>query len=117
MKKEHLWDELIKMEQENERASNTLDDTCILTDYEHLAKNGIWTYALRASLNEHETVIVPPSDTPYIIDDTIAIPSNRKIIAYGATFLSASGTDVLMMRNEHNVDGTHMPVNREKDER
>lgn len=116
MKTERLLNELIKMEQENERASNTLNDTCVLTDYEYLSKNGIWTDALRVSLTEHQTVIVPPSDTPYIIDDTIVIPSNRKIIAYGAIFLSASGTDVLMMRNEHNVDGTHTPVNSKRDE-
>ena len=112
MSTDTLQKELLLMESENLRASEALFDACSLSDYAFLSRNGIWTDALRAALREHETVIVPPSDVPYVIDDTVIIPSNRKIVAYGATFLSADGTNVIMMRNEHTADGTHHPVGR-----
>lgn len=106
-----LKTELLIMEKENERAADMLSDTCSLSDYARLSYGGVWTNALRAALGEHEIVTVPPSETPYIIDDTVIIPSNRKIIAYGATFLAADGMNVIMMRNEHPVDETHAPKN------
>lgn len=98
---------LLAVEKNNERAANELTDTCSLSDYAHLSRGVVWTDALRAALNEHETVFVPPSREPYVIDDTVLIPSNRKIIARGATFLAADGMDVIMMRNAHPVDQTH----------
>lgn len=105
-----LLTELLCMERENLRASDALGDACSLSDYANLSCGGAWTKALQAALNEHETVTVPPSDTPYIIDGTVVIPSNRKLIAYGATFLSSPDTDVIMMRNEHPVDQTHKNI-------
>ena len=102
-----LKTELLIMEKENERAADALCDACSLSDYAHLARGGVWTKALQRALDEHEVVTVPPSDTPYIVDETVVIPSNRKIVAYGATLLAAPDMDVIMMRNEHPVDQTH----------
>lgn len=110
-KTDGLLSKLLLMEENNQRASDALGDVCLLTDYAHLSRGGVWTEALRTALREHRTVAVPPSDTPYVIDDTVIIPSNRKIVAYGATLLAAPDMDVIMMRNEHPVDCTHAPKN------
>ena len=109
-KTDGLLSKLLLMEENNRRASDALGDACLLTDYAHLSRGGVWTEALRTALREHRTVAVPPSDTPYIIDDTVIIPSNRKIVAYGATLLAAPDMDVIMMRNEHPVDLTHKNI-------
>ena len=82
-------------------------------DYKDLSKNNIWTKALQKAINEHEKVIIPSSDEEYMIDDTIVIPSNKTIIAYGATLKCVTGMDVIMFRNENNVDETHYPYNGE----
>ena len=103
-----LFKTLSDMEAENDARAKALSDGCSLTDYSHLARNGIWTRALQAALDEHETVTVPPSDAPYMLDGSVLIPSDRTIVAYGATFALVPGTDVLMMRNAHPVDGTRI---------
>ena len=64
---------------ENERLFGSITDTVSLLDYECV--NDIWTSALQTALNEHEAVIIPFSQSPYIIDAPIVIPSGRKIIA------------------------------------
>ena len=105
-----LLKSLLKMEQENAVLSESPTDRCSLADYSDIAQNGVWTKALQTALDAHRTVVVPPSDVPYIIDSSVVIPSDRTLVAYGATFALAPGTDVLMMRNENPVDGTHLPV-------
>ena len=99
-----LLTELLETVKENVRASDVLNNECSLSAYASLAKNGVWTDALSTALREHETVIVPPSDTPYLIDDTVTIPSNRKIVAYGATFRASDGMDVLMLWTKPGAD-------------
>ena len=106
----------------NVELASMLTDACELTDYRALTyeKDGftVWTQALQTALNEHETVIIPPSDLPYGIDGTVTIPSRRKIVAEGAEILQLPGVRVLMLRNEHTENGTHAPVsgkNRDSD--
>ncbi len=101
---------------ENERLFGSITDTVSLLDYECV--NDIWTSALQTALNEHEAVIIPFSQSPYIIDAPIVIPSGRKIIAdRGAVIRLASGTRTLMLRNEKTADGTHLPLfNHKRDE-
>ena len=107
---DRLFRLLLKMESENKRLSDALCDGCSLSDYSYLVRGGVWTEALQRALNDHKTVTVPPSDVPYIIDGQVVIPSGRTIIAYGAVFAQKPGTRVLMMRNEHPVDGSRLPA-------
>ncbi|MBE6730252.1 MAG: hypothetical protein E7564_01025 [Ruminococcaceae bacterium] len=72
----------------NKALTNKLTDSCLLTDYRHLVKEGnIWTKALQEALNDHEIVIIPASDFPYMIDNymidnSVTIPSNRRSRSY-----------------------------------
>ncbi|MBO4216898.1 MAG: hypothetical protein J5940_03030 [Clostridia bacterium] len=105
-----LFSTLSAMEKENRRLSDALSDGCSLSDYLHLVRGGVWTDALQRALSEHTTVTVPPSDVPYTLDAPIVIPSDRTVVAYGAVFVPAPGVRTLMMRNEHPVDGSRLPV-------
>ena len=91
-------------------------DAVTLSAYRHLtrmtAEGTIWTEALQTALYEHETVIIEPSDDVYFLDSTVVIPSNRKIEAMGAVIRLTADCELLMLRNEHTKDGTHMPVDR-----
>ena len=100
---------LEKVEEQNERLFSKLKDRGNLTDY---APNGdIWTGALQRALNEHEFVYIPKREAPYIIDTSVIIPSNRRIVCEeGATIKLKQGTKVLMLRNLDTADGTHMPI-------
>ena len=106
---------LLEMKLENENTIHRLKDTCYLTDY--LPDKDIWTAALQKALYEHNTVIIPESNTPYIIDATVVIPSNRRIIAEdGAVIRLKQSVKTLMLRNSNTADGTHMPINTERNE-
>lgn len=101
------------VKKENIDKISTLNDTVYLTDYN--SNNGIWTNALQTALNEHQVVIIPNAEEPYYIDNSILIPSNRRIIAEnGATIRLTDTTKVLMMRNTNTADGTHAPINAPK---
>jgi len=92
----------------------TLSDRVTLDAYSNLVtvQDGmkIWTEALQCALREHEIVTIPASEQPYFIDKTVIIPSNRRIEAHGATVRLTPNCTVLMLRNEHTMDGTHMPL-------
>ena len=107
MMEDKLYQILLDVKTNNLELCEKLNDECSILDYSDYAVNNIWTTALQNALLDHEIVVVPPRITPYLIDDTIIIPSNRKLVLYGATLLLSEGTDVLMMRNEHPVDQTH----------
>lgn len=100
---------LATVREENERACKALDDAVDLTDY--TSRNGVWTEALGEALREHQTVRIPGAETPYLIDGTVQIPSDRHIIAEAnAVIRLAPGTDVLLFRNASTADGTHAPI-------
>ena len=111
-----LEERLTAMRAKNELACGALCDTVNLTDY--TPREGcIWTEALEKALREHSVVRIPVSPAPYLIDRTVLIPSDRHIIADPeAVIRLAPGTEVLLLRNEHTVDGTHLPIrNMERD--
>lgn len=112
--KEKIYSSLFEMEKNNEKLYTSLTDTCSLLDYSNLKNGNIWTNSLQIALNEHSTVVIPASSEPYVIDSTVIIPSNRKIIAYGATLLLSEFSDVLMLRNAHPIDETHSHLKSEK---
>lgn len=92
-----------------------LDDKCLLTDYEPCQND--WTSALQNALYEHEIVIIPGASEPYLISDSVLIPSNRRIIAQdGATIRLCPERKVLMLRNTNTADGTHMPITAPRNE-
>ena len=96
------------------KQTKTLSDAVYLSVYRHLSKKisegTVWTEALQTALFEHEIVIIDPSDEVYFIDGTVTIPSNRHIEASGATIRLTEGCELLMLRNVHTKDGTHMPI-------
>ena len=106
---------LARVKDENARLCASLCDEVYLTDYN--PRGNIWTDALQSALDEHERVIIPPSSEPYIIDNSIIIPSGRHIIALdGATIRLFDGVRVLMMRNSNTADGTHLPISTPRNE-
>ncbi len=106
---------------ENKEKISTLQDRVLLTDYSHLVYDApcgkVWTKALQTALYEHEIVEIPTGRKPYYIDDTVIIPSNRRIEAWRAVLCLTPECRVLMFRNEHTKDGTFAPIDEsEKDE-
>ena len=102
---------------ESESLQSRLSKRCALTDYSGFAKrsaNGsvVWTEAFQRARNENEVVVVPASSTPYLVDGTPVVASNRRIEAEGATVRLATDTRTLMLRNAFVMDGTLTPVPR-----
>lgn len=91
-----------------------LSDAVSLSEYRSLARQSqhglIWTDALQAALDQHEIVVIPPSEEIYLVDDTIVVPSNRHIEATGATLRVVPEYPYVMMRNAHAHDGTRAPM-------
>ncbi len=109
MVKSNIEKLLAKIKIDNQVEIDKLKDSVLLTDYQ--SQNGIWTQALQKALNEHEIVIIPKSSEPYLIDNSIIIPSNRRIVADEDAIISlAKDTRVLMLRNSNTADGTRMPI-------
>ncbi|MCQ2392018.1 MAG: hypothetical protein MJ240_11400 [Kiritimatiellae bacterium] len=72
----------------------------------------IWTDAFNAALREVEVLRIPASADPYLVDGTLIVPSNRKILAAGATIRLKEPCGTILLRNEHAADGTQKPVDR-----
>ena len=77
--KKGIEDVIKNTEKVNDLLRAKLTDAVKLTDY--TPRGDVWTEALSLALREHETVIIPASDKPYIIDASVTVPSNRQIIA------------------------------------
>ena len=113
--KREIEELLFEVRCENETRGAVFFDKCSLLDY--TPDGEIWTHALQAAINEHEVVYIPKKDTPYYIDASITVPSNRKIIADDDAVIRLSeGTDVLAVRNTMTKDGTHEKITGEKNE-
>ena len=99
---------------ENAALQDKLADRVSLNDYSALAqrRNGltIWTEALQRAVDEHEIVVLPPSNGPYLVDGTVILPSNRRIEATNATVRMADGMKTVLFRNANAADGTFAPV-------
>ncbi len=113
--KREIEELLFEVRRENETRGAAFSDKCSLLDY--TPDGEIWTRALQAAINEHEVVYIPKKDTPYYIDASITVPSNRKIIADDDAVIRLSeGTDVLAVRNTMTKDGTHEKITGERNE-
>ena len=110
MTKREIIDTLGSKRLDNSASAEKLTDSVTLDKYSPLVHDDIWTQALQAALNEHEVVVIPARDEPYMIDSTVVIPSNRSVRAYGATLRLTPDCDVIMFRNSSTEDGTHKPV-------
>ncbi|HOP10479.1 MAG TPA: right-handed parallel beta-helix repeat-containing protein [Oscillospiraceae bacterium] len=119
-KRREIRASLSAMEEKRNKEAESLTDSCLVTDYQTLTTavlQGLcWTKALEKALEEHAAVVIPASDTTYYLDRSVAIPSHRKIVAYGATVSLLPETDVLMFRNEHVTDGALAPEGMPEDE-
>ena len=55
------------MEEKRNKETESLSDSCLLTDYQNLtavSSQGLcWTEALEKALEEHSAVVIPASDT------------------------------------------------------
>lgn len=112
--KQRIIDDTLQAKKRNEDAINCLNDSVCLSEYRELVRAGqyglIWTDALQTALNEHEIIIIPPSEEIYWLDNTVTIPSNRRIEATGATIRMSPEYPYVMLRNQHVHDGTYAPV-------
>lgn len=119
--KQKIFDSLLSMKQKREEENSVLKDTVFLSAYRPLTRKTeegtVWTQALQTALNEHEHIIIEPSEEIYLLDGTVCIPSNRHIEAKGATIRLSKNCKVLMLRNEHTKDGTHFPLDGSKKDR
>lgn len=112
--KREIYERTWFSKQKNEENIASLSDSILLSAYQNLTKKTeegvIWTDALQTALYDHEIVVIEPSETPYYIDSTVKIPSNRHIEAEGAIIRLTKDCTLLMLRNEHTKDGTHLPI-------
>lgn len=112
--KQEIYNAALQAKKRNEEAIAKLWDQVSLEAYRHLVRKGsygaIWTEALQTALQEHEIIVIPASQEVYWLDETIVIPSNRRIEATGATIRMVADCEVIMLRNEHTYDGTFEPI-------
>jgi hypothetical protein len=112
--KQRIMEAAYRAKERNESAVATLHDTVRLTEYRALVRRGaqgdVWTDALQTALNQHEVVVIPPSEQIYWLDGTVVIPSNRRIEATGAVIRMVPEYPYVMLRNQHVQDGTHAPI-------
>ena len=108
-----------KKQELEERLRETLlfGEAKSVVEYDNFTKNitigdtvrKIWTDAFRVALKENEHIYIPQGK--YYLDDTVVIPSNRKITADKNAFVCiVKGTKVVMFRNEHVIDGSARSV-------
>lgn len=109
--------EVARAESEIAVLQKALADRCCILDYSNRVTTAggrrIWTDALQRALDEHEVVVIPPAEEPYLIDRPVLIGSHRRIEAYGATVRLADGVTTLMLRTAAARDGTLAPVGME----
>lgn len=112
--KEQILASALGAKKRNADAILQLTDSILLTEYSYLTSEGrhgtVWTKALQTALNEHEIVIIPPSRNIYWLDNTVIVPSNRRIEASGATICLVPEFPYIMLCNKHVHDGTKMPI-------
>ena len=112
--KQQIWDSALEAKKRNNEAIGKLTDTVLLTEYRHLTSENehgtVWTKAFQTALYEHEIVVIPASSEVYWLDNTVLVPSNRRIEATGATIRLVPEFPYIMLCNEHIHDGTKAPI-------
>ena len=111
--KEQIKRSLSNMAQRNIKRQSGLSRKATISDYSSFVRtseNGyvLWTDAIQNAIDENEIVIFPEGE--YYVDKTIVIPSNRKIIAYGARIKKVPEMNTLLLRNEHLKDGSFFKI-------
>ena len=116
LKKQQIIDSTARVKSRNNAAIAMLEDSVSLEHYRNFVKNGahgcVWTEALQRALDEHEIVVIPPSEEIYWLDGTVVIPSDRHIEAVGAVIRLVPEYPYIMLRNENTRDGTYAPIDR-----
>ncbi len=112
--KQLIINETLKAKERNNAAIEGLKDSICITEYKDLVQSSeygsVWTEALQKALNEHEIVYIPTSEDIYWLDNTIRIPSNRRIEAVGAVIRMVPEYPYVMLCNQHVHDGTYAPI-------
>lgn len=111
--KEQIYVNLERMKERNREMIRELKPAISVWEYQRFVRKGedgrmVWTDAFQTAIREQESILIPAAGAPYYIDDTIVIPSNRHIEAQdGAVIRLMEDVPVLMLRNEHNENGTY----------
>ena len=102
------------METRNAAAEKAFDGETSIQEFRDKVRvvNGtnVWTDAINAALKVAQVVRIPKSAEPYCVDGTLIVPSNRKILAEGATIRLMRPCDTVLLRNAGVADGTLRPV-------
>ena len=84
-----------------------IHDVQKIDKFGHWAEN--WTNAFQKAIDENECIYIPKGK--YYINNSIVIPSNRKILASkNAEICLIYGTKVLMMRNQNVINGQNRKI-------
>ena len=71
----------------------------------------LWTAAIQAALDQHDSVRIPKRDKPYYIDAPLVLKSgNHLIVDPGTEIRLKPGTNMCMVRNKNVIDGQYGPV-------
>ena len=111
--KEEIRSSLTEMRERNLLLSSALRAEGRVTDYAALTfvdENGytVWTEAFQKAIDENEIIRI--DEGTYYVDKTLVIPSNRKIIAYGAHVKKVPEMNTMLLRNEHLRDGSYFKI-------
>ncbi len=113
MTKTQILEKLLSMQKENFENSKKSAPAVLVTDYRALVRvsedgTKVWTDAFQQAINENCHILIPQNAERYYIDKTLLVPSDRYIEAEdGAAICLMPGVNTVLMRNEHNEDGTH----------
>lgn len=118
--REEIIESLLAVRESVIKLTDGLDVGVSVEKYAHLIRkneNGysVWTEAFQRAIDENETVIIPSA--LYYIDKTLVLPSNRKIIAYGAHIRKVPEMNTLLLRNEHLKDGSYRIITRDDEDK
>ena len=107
--KEEIRASLSEMKEKNIISLDKLSQIGNLNDYiSHTYTNEsgyvIWTSAIQRAIDENEIIVIGNGE--YYVDSPLIVPSNRKIIAYGAHIKNFPEMNTLLLRNEHLRDGS-----------
>lgn len=108
-----IRDSLTLMRTRNESLLKKLTREASVEKYKSLVRcdsygRMIWTEAFQKAIDENDIIIIP--ENVYYVDSTIVIPSNRKIIAYGARIKKVPEMNTLLLRNTHLRDGSYKKI-------
>jgi len=111
--KNTIYQKLLRMKERNRSLSQKNTEGVSVERYRFLVRtdewgHDIWTDAFQQAIRENDHILIPASEQPYYIDQSLTVPSNKYIEAHrDAVIRLRAGVRTLLLRNEHNEDGTH----------